>query len=231
MATTAASSKAQPQRKRHPYRGKKAPPPAEPVQALGGRLWIVLIMMLPVAFFPYCADTGCSKAGETVLNAVAPVKKDDPAAQTGAPKAKWKVGETMPIEVTLITADYNKLACAHAEAIEGYHCAYKSDKAVWPREPGEPLDDNKKSIIQPYRTPAGDLIFIAGLWAEPNVAMRLHKEPPYSRRENKLARFVANCDMKFIGQLKAAKMRWAPGGRWITEGDPLVAKPIKCRVR
>ena len=129
-------------------------------------------------------------------------------------------------------ADYGKLACASETVIEGYHCAFKNENENFPREPGSPIDDNKAKIIQPYRTPeTNKLILVAGLWAQPEVALRLHREPASGVEEDKLARFTVHCEVKFIGMLpKEAKLRWNPG-QWVPpDMNALVARPESCTI-
>jgi hypothetical protein len=135
------------------------------------------------------------------------------------------------VRITLITADYNLLACAAEQSVAGKHCAYKTETEAWPRDPSEPIDDNKKNIIQPYRTwPDNKLVLVAGLWADPAVAMRLHREPPDGVAAKKLARFVVECRSKFIGRLDDPKLRWQPGQAWIREGAAFVAEPESCSI-
>lgn len=144
---------------------------------------------------------------------------------------EWKVGATVPVKVTLVTADYDRLFCSSSKEIGGKHCAFKTEQERWPDNPQRIADDNKKDLIQPYRTwPDNLLILLAGLWAEPRVAMRLHEEPPVGVPLNKLARFVVECQVKFIGSLSAPRLRWAPTDRWINEGDAMVGLPSDCKV-
>ncbi len=146
-------------------------------------------------------------------------------------KSKWKVGETTDVRLTLVTADKNLLSCAQETEFEGVHCAFKDEKTPWPRDPAAPLDDNKVTIIQPYRTsPDNQLVLVSGVWADPAVAMRFHKEPPYAVPQRKLARFVAHCTVKFVGEFPTAKLRWRPGAPWQNETKVLVAKATKCRI-
>jgi hypothetical protein len=145
--------------------------------------------------------------------------------------ADWQIGKTAKVHVTLITADYNKLSCYSDKAFEGHHCQFETETQAFRRDPDEPLDDNKKSLIQPYRTHGTNkLIFIGGLWATPALATRLHFEPPRGVAESKLARFVAECEVKFVGKMNNPGVRWSPSGKWIHEGDPLVAIPNSCRI-
>jgi hypothetical protein len=80
-------------------------------------------------------------------------------------------------------------------------------------------------------SPANKLIMVAGLWAQPEVALRLYREPASGVEEEKLARFTVNCEVKFIGKLpNTAKLRWNPG-QWVSpDMDALVARPESCKV-
>jgi hypothetical protein len=153
----------------------------------------------------------------------------------------WTVGSRATVAITLITADYNLLNCAHdktykAPATPGekpieYHCAYKSESEPWPRDPTAPLDDNKRNVIQPYRTWLNNqLILVGGLWATPQLALRLHSEPATGIDKEKLARFVVECDVTFIGKLDGAKLRWGPG-QWVPpDMAPMLAHPNSCKI-
>jgi hypothetical protein len=144
--------------------------------------------------------------------------------------ASWVPGAVGKVRVTVVTGDYDALTCESGTALEGAHCAYKSQTEVWPNDPSAPLDDNKVHIIQPYRTtPDNKLVLIAGLWANPAIAMRLHREPP-NMSGKKLIRFVASCDMKFIGKLEDEKLRWNNAGSWQDEGPAMVARPTSCQI-
>jgi hypothetical protein len=74
-------------------------------------------------------------------------------------------------------------------------------------------------------------VMIAGLWADPVVAMRLHREPPQVVVEKKLARFVVDCEMKFLGKIDETKNRWAPGQQFQKEGTAWVMKPTSCKLK
>jgi hypothetical protein len=143
----------------------------------------------------------------------------------------WTVGSTATIAITLITADYNKLFCAHDKEFSGFHCGYKSESEVWPRDPTKPLDDNKATVIQPYRTwLENQLVLVAGLWAQPAVATRLHREPAAGVEEDKLARFVVECKVTFVGKMDGVKLRWGPGQWTNPDMNPMLAKPESCKI-
>jgi hypothetical protein len=206
-------------------RGTFAPPrspapTAEPV--LSGRLVLVVALFVAMVFIPLSPlSTWISK------KAPAPTQMQE-----------WKVGSEGTVHVTVVTADYNKLACAHPEAVNGFHCAYSDERKAWAPEPGAPLDDNKARIIQPYRTTDGTLLLLAGLWAQPEVATRLHNEPPNAVAENKLARFVLECRVRFLADWQEVPVRWGPGQPFARQGNgeegktktAPVAEPLECHI-
>ncbi len=195
-------------RKKRPVREPETP-------VLSGRLMVATGLLAAMALIPFL---GLGKMLEP---------EQDAPTDTSA----WEVGKTARVHVTLITADYNKLSCYSDQVFQGNHCQFETETQGFRRDPGAPLDDNKKDIIQPYRTHGSNkLIFIAGLWADPALATRLHFEPPRGVSESKLARFVADCEVEFIGKMKNPGIRWSPSGKWIHEGDPLVAIPKHCNI-
>lgn len=181
-----------------------------------GRMLIGAGMLLAMVVFPM------SKLGDLL----------EPRQTKDVPEAAaWSVGQTSRVQITMITADYNLLTCASAQEIEGKHCAYKSETETWPRAAGDPIDDNKKDVIQPYRTwPDNRLVLVAGLWADPAVALRLQREPSMGVEQKRLSRFVADCRMRFIGTLKNPKLRWPSGSQWLQEGDAMVGVPESCTI-
>ncbi len=202
--------------------GNKRPPVNPWDQVLSGRLVVVAMLFAAMVFIPL------SPLGMMLA------KK----APTPTHSKDWKVGAEGTVHLTVITADYNKLACAHGESVGNYHCAFDGQKKPWPTAAEAPHDDNKKQIIQPYRTTDGSLILLAGLWAQPEVATRLHNEPPHAVTEKKLARFVVECRVKFLAEWEAPLVRWAPGQAWAPqgngdEGQPKrapIAEPLDCQI-
>lgn len=151
---------------------------------------------------------------------------DPPQAK---PVVQWVVGQEADLEITLITADMARLSCASDTVVEGAHCAFDGNKRRWPRAPDAPLDDNNADVIQPYRTAdTNQLVFVAGIWAQPELAMRVHREPPDSVPTDKLLRFVAYCRARFVGELKQAGTRWDNTAAWQGDSTALVAKPLSC---
>ena len=203
-------------------RKKRRPP--EPVPVLSGRLLIAAGLLAAMLIFPF------------TLNRLVTPSTPGPAPTD---VSQWGIGKEANVRITLITADFNLLSCASEQAVEGKHCAYKTETTPWPPDPAAPIDDNKATLIQPYRTfPDNKLILVAGLWADPTMALRLHREPSAGVRPEKLARFVANCKVRFTGKLDKPKLRWAPGQAWQlptpqdtdSEGKVFVAEPVSCEL-
>jgi len=188
----------------------------EPIPVVSGRFLIAAALVGAMILIPF------SPLGRML----------EPKGPSPTDVARWAPGAVSEVKITLVTADYNLLTCAADKELEGAHCAYKSETELWQRDPSAPLDDNKQNIIQPYRTwPDNKLILVAGLWADPVVAMRLHREPPQAVPAKKLARFVVECDMKFLGKLETPRLRWGAGQGWMSEGSAWVARPVSCKLR
>jgi hypothetical protein len=194
------------------------PPPVEVKPIIGGRLWLPIIML-------------------SLIGAMANPKFNGWLSRRFAPKeprtnlANWKVGKEAKLRVTLVTADAIRLACAHDDEFDGAHCAYKADKTPWPGTAEKLLNDNRPNVIQPFRTsPENHLIMIAGLWAEPAVAMRLHQEPAKGVAVKRLNRFEAACTVKFVGEMKNIELRWDESASWGKEPRALVARPQSCQI-
>jgi len=141
----------------------------------------------------------------------------------------WHEGGSTRVRLTVITMDYDRLHCAAETSFGQEHCGYKTENTLWPLAPGEPLDETKKHVIQPYRTyPDNQLILVSGIWAHPTITSRLHREPWQGYVETKLQRFVIECDVDFIGRLNNVSLRWKPDVAWGKEATALVAKSRTC---
>lgn len=205
----AAASKKSAQAKRAPR-----PTPAPEPSVLSGRMMWALTLVVAMVFIPI------SPLGRLM-------EKKSPKSED---RQHWQVGKGATVHVTVTTADYDKLACAAPGVVQGAHCAFKGEKEPFPRAPTEPIDDNKKSILQPYRTTDGQLLFLSGLWTQPAVAMRLHSEPARGVAETKLARFVVSCDVEFLEEWESPVLRWGPRENWSNQGKAMVARPKKCEI-
>ena len=155
----------------------------------------------------------------------------EPAEPPPTDVAAWVEGSKGTVRLTVVTSDPPALTCASPQSFEGRHCAYKSQSEVWAPAPGEPLDDNKASIIQPYRTWLDNkLILVSGVWSFPSTAYRVHQEPPGNLPSDKLARFVIECQVHFPGKMEKPELRWQPGQSWGTEQATMVAIADDCKV-
>jgi hypothetical protein len=216
------------------------------------RLTVALVLIGIVALFPWFSVMirqvcrGISIGGWPVLAAgsFCPEdslgKKIDPSKlPAGTNTANWKTGTEMDVYLTLIGADSYLLSCADPKDIDGVHCGYEAPKKRWPGRESV-IDDNNRDIIQPYRTaPDNRLILMSGIWATPELATRLHEEPPRAIRKEKLARFVARCRVKFVGGLEKPELRWSPTGKFAAPGaadyydgrkEIPVARAISCNI-
>ncbi len=188
-----------------PVRSPRTSGPETP-QALGGRLWIAIACLaaLGILVTKYASELGdrVSAKFETLL--------DKPATQD-----QWQKNKLEEVGITLISSDFDKLACAYEKPIEGVHCQFKSENELWPTEPNAPLDDNKRNIIQPFSlVPDNQLILLAGLWAQPAVAYRIHQEPGTAVAQKKQARFIAKCKIRPLERVANASIRWNVGAAW-----------------
>jgi hypothetical protein len=191
------------------------PHPALGIPVLGGRLGIGILLLLGIALV---SPQGMNLWVDRHLHPT-PIK----------PVETWEVGKESHLELTLITADARRLNCAHDQLLEGQHCGFSSNKHAWPRAPGELADDNDYDVIQPYRTAdTNALVLVSGVWAQPELALRVHREPPSYYDVKKQARFVAYCKVRFLGELSNVALRWDTGAKWQEEPKAMVAQALSC---
>jgi hypothetical protein len=187
----------------------------EETQVVGGRFLVAALIMGALTVIPMSALGNLFEPAEP------------PPTDVNA----WQTGAKATIRLTVVTADAASLTCASTQTFEGRHCAYKSESEVWPRDPAQPLDDNKALTIQPYRTWLDNkLILVAGAWSFPSTAYRLHQEPQGNLASDKLARYVMECQVHFGGKMDKPALRWQPGQSWANEQATMVAIADDCKV-
>lgn len=125
----------------------------------------------------------------------------------GPAQPKWKVKDTVDVEITLIAQDRRSLACASADEIEGRHCLFEAQNKVWSKG-GDPNDDKK--LLRPYTTTNGIQFVAAGLWSEPALADA--SKLPRSR-------FAVKCKYTVEGKLKRPAVRWNEEGPWHAQNN------------
>lgn len=194
------------------------PPAAAPAptpELFGGRLLIGVAMLVTMGVISW---QGLNAAIDRTLH-----------PKVVKPAVAWTVGTEADVEITLITPDAKRLQCAHDTVLEGVHCGYTANKRPFRRAPDAPFDDNDQSVIQPYRTAdTNALILVSGLWAQPELALRLHREPPVVGDVGKNLRFVAYCRVRFLGELEKVALRWDTNAKWGEEPKAMVAKALRC---
>ena len=125
--------------------------------------------------------------------------------QNGPAKPKWKTGDSVEVELTLVKTDAKDLSCGSAEEIAGKHCAFEGQNKPWSKGPST----DEKTVFKPYTTTDRVQFVAAGLWSDPNLAAA--SLPPN--------RFSVKCKYKVEGNLKKVDVRWAPDGQWFPNTD------------
>jgi hypothetical protein len=139
----------------------------------------------------------------------------------GGPAAapKWNTGQTVDVEITLVSTDSKDLACASTEEIAGRKCEFETQTKPRPKAEG---DDADKKLLKPYTTTDRVQFLAAGIWSEPALKGKL----PTSR-------FSVKCKYTVEGKVKKPGVRWStdwydPGGDWyagVVSGCSVVALP------
>lgn len=124
-----------------------------------------------------------------------------------SPSPKWKEGQVVDVEITLVTTDHNNLACAMADEIDGRYCAFtERNKAT--TKPSDPRKVDK--VLQPYTTIDRVQFMAAGLWMQPELQAKLEKE----NWDRPSPRFSVRCKFHVQGKSKNAYVQWKAGEAW-----------------
>lgn len=160
--------------------GRTRPVQASESRSLGKSMILFVVIILGVAGGFWLLGSGGEPKG--------------PAAP------KWKTGETVDVEITLVPNDRVDLSCAATDEIAGKHCANESAAKPWSK--GDAKDDTK--LLKPYTTVEHVQFLAAGMWSQPALAA--------DKLPNK--RFSVKCKYKVDGTLKNVAVRWDPTGQW-----------------
>jgi len=119
--------------------------------------------------------------------------------------ASWApaTGEQVAVEITVIAADAQNLACASADEVAGRHCAFEANDKPWSKST-EQADDK---TLKPYTTVDKRQLAAAGLWSQPALQGKLPT-----------GRFTVACQFKVEGKLKKPLVRWASTGPFAEAG-------------
>lgn len=132
-------------------------------------------------------------------------------------------GKTVPVEITLVTADARDLACAADGAVRGARCAFDRE--------GRPWRGERAGLLAPYMTTNHVLLLIPDLFAEPAIAARLAEEPYEGKARNTLRRFVASCSLHAQSKVKNFYVRWSPTSAWNHHKEAWAGTISDCSVR
>lgn len=142
----------------------------------------------------------------------------------------WQIGDSARVNLTVMAADYDRLACASDQVFQGARCAFDAATEAVSTIAPEVVDDNHRNQLQPYRSTDGQLLLIPAVWAQPSVATRVHQEPYEGVKDKRLSRFVISCELQFMEKWQKVQVRWKQKEKWSDQGEAMIAKPIQCSV-
>ena len=195
--------------------------PPKFLQIFDWRLLVTLALTLLIGAM------ACDLIHDRAARALSP----DPV--TSPNPTRWTKGRTATLDLALASTDYHGSDCAAKGHLEGYRCQYKQNlsRFEWPKVTPRPVpvDNNRGYFIQPYRTAhQGHLLFIAGLWATPGVAYRVHQEKV--PETGAAVSFIARCQLRFLGEFNNVYSRWKKNGAWEAHAKTPVALAERCTV-
>ncbi len=208
MSADPSASKAQKNKK-----SKDSASPAEPI--LSGRLMIALCLIGAMVGLPFFRPLGSA------------ITKRSPKTTNAS---SWQIGNSARVNLTVVSADFERLACSTDHQYQQNRCGFDSNGKEVATVSDRIVSDNHRHQLQPYRSTDGKLLLIPGLWAQPEVATRLHEEPFKDIPERRLARFVISCELSFVARWTDVKVRWKPKEKWSDQGEAMVAQAKDCAV-
>jgi hypothetical protein len=144
----------------------------------------------------------------------------------GRAKAKWKIGQTASISLTVVTRDHRDLQCAMKDAIKGLDCMFEAENKPNARVTQKSSRKNGK-LLQPYTTTDGaNQIMAAGLWVQPPLKAKIDKE----NWKLPSPRFSVKCKYKVEGLAKKARVRWKSNGAWHNGHNWYVGELSNCKI-
>lgn len=134
---------------------------------------------------------------------------------SGPQAPQWKEGDTVDVDITLVSTDKQDLACASGSDVKGLHCGFESQGKRWTK--GDPADE--KTTLRPYSTTNGINFLAAGVWSDPALTTDLPK-----------TRFAVTCKFKVAGKMPRADVRWHEGEGWNNTADWFTGDVSACKI-
>lgn len=129
---------------------------------------------------------------------------------------KWRIGQTVSVDLTLDPADDTKLSCAAKADIGGKHCEYE-DKTT--KFAGQLKDE---TMLRPYTTLDSQHLLAAGVWSSPEI----------EKGKRPTGRFTVKCDFKVEGKVNAPAVRWDVAGAWNEKNEEWFAGAVSnCKLQ
>ncbi len=128
-----------------------------------------------------------------------------------------RLGKGQTVELTLVAADRDNLACGSATVIDGLRCGFDGEGKPWP---AGAAPSGPGTTLQPYTTTDRKTVLAAGVWDDP--ALEKSKLPA--------KRFKVRCDFSPVGEAVSPKVRWAKGPFKDATGSWRVGRVSKCAV-
>jgi hypothetical protein len=135
---------------------------------------------------------------------------------SAAAPPKWNEGQSVDVDITLVSTDKTDLACASGTEVKGLHCGFESQGKRWTK--GDAADDKK--ILRPYSTTNNINMLAAGVWSEPALAG--DKMPG--------ARFTFKCKFNVVGKMPRADVRWHEGEGWNNVTEWYTGSVSDCKI-
>ena len=134
---------------------------------------------------------------------------------TGPAAPQWKEGDTVDVDITLVSTDKQDLACASGGDVKGLHCGYETQAKRWTKS--DPADEKK--TLRPYSTTNGINFLAAGVWSDPALSGDLPK-----------TRFAVTCKLHVIGTMPRADVRWHEGEGWNSVNEWFTGDVSSCKL-
>ncbi|MSP26614.1 MAG: hypothetical protein EXR75_15995 [Myxococcales bacterium] len=142
----------------------------------------------------------------------------------GTPQPRWKIGQVVDVEITVVSPDFRNLSCAMEPEIAGKHCGFAAANKRHEKASGTARDD--ASLLQPYTTTDRTQFMAAGVWTQPALKEKLDKED----FERPGPRFAVACKYTVEGKTAAAQVQWKSGDAWHSGAGWYTGTVSECKI-